>query len=616
MQLRFLLVTGPNVEPAYVGFGPGLNVIYGGSNTGKSHILELIDYMLGHASPPDAILEEADYDLVQLGIINDDGSESTLIRALRGGEIRVVDGLKSSRHSQQDGIVVSSKHGARASLSKLLLAQLGANDARVRVDARGKTRDLSFRDLAHQVLITESKIQERTSPIFSGQYTTKTAETSVFKFLLSGVDDSALDIAKPDYSLLLRQAAQLELLDKHIRMLDREISESDQDHEELVRLDKMLDERLAESFEVQEKTETAYRDFTGRRRQLRRELEAIDDRVAEIATLLARFDLLSQHYRSDERRLAAIAETGIFFGLEGATTCPVCGAEGAYHRPDHACEGNFSEIIVAAQSETRDITERAAELATTVQELASERTKLSQRAAEITEDLETLNVEIAREVPSVQTVRSETSRVLQQKVGIRENLALIRRRESLISERAELGISPGYDSSTIVAQQQLDGGVLDLFSQTVEAELQSWSFPDAKRVFFEVQKMDISVAGKSRSANGKGVRALLHGAFSISLMKYCRSHGRAHPGFLVLDSLFITYRDPDDAEEAMLASTPLKDRAFAAFANLTDDLQLIVLDNVDVPQWLEKSSQCVHFTGQPFSGRPGLYPNPIPKPAI
>jgi len=150
---------------------------------------------------------------------------------------------------------------------------------------------------------------------------------------------------------------------------------------------------------------------------------------------------------------------------------------------------------------------------------------------------------------------------------------------------------------------------LDAFCQVVESELQSWKFPDARRVFFELQKLDISVAGKSRAANGKGVRALLHGAFSIALMKYCRERTRAHPGFLVLDSLFITYRDPSDLDEAAIAGTPLKDRAFESFSTLSDDVQLIVLDNVDVPDWLDKQPQCTHFTGRPGVGRAGLFPH-------
>ncbi|WP_140323958.1 AAA family ATPase, partial [Vibrio parahaemolyticus] len=45
MELRFLAFTGPKKETASVSFGPGLNIIYGPSNTGKSSIVDAIDFM-------------------------------------------------------------------------------------------------------------------------------------------------------------------------------------------------------------------------------------------------------------------------------------------------------------------------------------------------------------------------------------------------------------------------------------------------------------------------------------------------------------------------------------------------------------------------------------------
>jgi hypothetical protein len=395
-------------------------------------------------------------------------------------------------------------------LSKILLEQLGAGGGRVRTDATGKTRDLSFRDLKRHALINEAKIQEPSSPILSGQYMFKTAETSVFKYLLLGVDDSALDLAKPDTGEPLRQAAQLELLDKQLRDLEREITEADQDQEELIRLGNALDEQLTRTFQVQESTESGYRELTETRRELRREHERIQDRLAEIDTLQARFELLTEHYTSDEQRLASIIEAGAFFVLEDQANCPVCGAAPGHHRPDQACEGDVAAIIAAATAEVAELKARAIELRQTMQGLAVDRDVLAARAREILPELEALQVSILREVPSVQTIRSETSQLVQRKISIEKGLDLVRHRETLLAQRTELGVSPGYDSTTIVAQQQLDGATLDAFCQVVESELQSWKFPDARRVFFELQKLDISVAGKSRAANGKGVRALLH----------------------------------------------------------------------------------------------------------
>lgn len=348
--------------------------------------------------------------------------------------------------------------------------------------------------------------------------------------------------------------------------------------------------------------------MTAKRRTYRQEYESAQDRIAEIDTLQARFNLLAEHYASDQQRLASIIEAGAFFTLEDGTSCPVCGADSDHQNPDQACEGDVSAIAAAASAESVQLRARAQELQITVQNLNTERASLGERSRALLGEIEQVQAGIIREVPSVQSVRSLTSNVIQRKLAIQKSLEVFRRRNNFVAQRASLGVSPGYDSSTIVAQQQLDGGVLDSFSQVVEAELQAWQFPEAKRVFFELPKMDISVAGKPRASNGKGVRALLHGAFSVAFMKYCREKKRAHPGFLILDSLFITYKDPTDAEDVAIASTPLRDRAFRAFSQIPSTLQLIVLENVDVPEWLVGQPQCIHFSGEPTVGRAGLFP--------
>lgn len=608
MQIRFLIVSGPQKPPAELNFGPGLNVIFGGSNTGKSYVLRLIDYMLGAQSPPEPISEQAGYDLVSLGVVLDDKSEKTFVRALQGGDIKVLDGLIRHRPASTDGTSFSAKHSAKNSLSKILLEQIGASNSRIRIDASGKTRDLSFRDLSKHILIDEAKIQNSLSPILTGQFISKTAETSIFKYVLTGVDDSALDLAKPDAHQPLRQAAQLELLDKQIRNIESEIAEKVHDADELIGLDSALSEQINRRFEVQEATEYTYRKMTSQRSSLRKTHQETLDRIAEIESLQARFDLLAKHYKIDQKKLESLEEAGVFFMMEASNVCPVCGAEPDNHRPEFACDGDVEEIVSAATAERAELDNRINELGQLTSALVSERELLIVHAETVQAQLELLQSGIVQEVPAVQLVRFATNELIRKKIDLQKDLGLIQRRDSLKAQRADLGISPGYDSSTIVAQQQLDGASLDRFSQVIEKELQAWEFPEAQRVFFEVQKMDISVSGKSRKANGKGVRALLHGAFSVAFMKYARSLNHPHPGFLAVDSLFITYRDPADDNDATIAKTPLRDRAFSSFAELSDELQLIVLENVDVPSWLETDKQCIKFTGQPGVGRAGFYP--------
>ena len=47
LRLRHLVFHGPDRPPAALEFGPGLNVIYGASECGKSFVVEAIDFMLG-----------------------------------------------------------------------------------------------------------------------------------------------------------------------------------------------------------------------------------------------------------------------------------------------------------------------------------------------------------------------------------------------------------------------------------------------------------------------------------------------------------------------------------------------------------------------------------------
>ena len=608
MQIRFLHVTGPKEPAATVEFGPGLNVIYGSSNSGKTHILRLIDFALGARNPPEPVVEQDGYDLVHLGVVFEDGEERTFVRSLQGGEIRSLDGLTFDRPTKGQGVALSAQHGGKDSLSKFLLAGLGASGARIRTNAKGKTRDLSFRDLIKVAIVDETEIQDAKSPILSGQYVTRTAETSVFKFLLTGVDDSSLDLAQEVTGEVFKQAAQLELLDQQLRDLDREIAEGEYDFDELSRMDQELDTEIAGVFLVQESTESVYRRLNSSRRSMRADFEELQSRIAEIDTLLARFTRLIEHYISDHQRLEAVIEAGVVFALEDGVTCPICGAKPADHNPAEACEGNVDLIVAAAKAELNELASRKRELELTIEGLTEEQGALRDKIGPLLARLDSLDSEISREIPSVRNIRSIASDAVQRKIRIQRDLELSRRRSELNARREELGVSPGTDSSTIVIQDQLNGRVLDEFCRVVEDELKSWSFPDADRVFFEIQNMDISVSGKPRKANGKGVRSLQHGAFSIGLMKYCYMKGHSHPGFLFLDSMFITYRDPDDLEDAIIGNSTLKDRAFSALASLPDDIQLIVLENVDVPEWLSESSQCLHFSGRSEVGRAGLFP--------
>lgn len=151
------------------------------------------------------------------------------------------------------------------------------------------------------------------------------------------------------------------------------------------------------------------------------------------------------------------------------------------------------------------------------------------------------------------------------------------------------------------------------FGETVKAVLTEWGFPDADKIQFDAKANDITVAGKARDANGKGVRAVLHAAFNVAVAVHCIDKGLPHPGFLVLDTPLLTYREPLKSkhgdlsdDETALKATSLAEKFYKHLASLEEKLQVIVIENSDPPAAIEDLAYIEVFTGLVGDGRYGL----------
>ncbi len=124
-------------------------MIYGASDTGKSFVLEAIDFMLGWGGPLRDIPERVGYDRVALSAEDASGETFTIFRAASGGNYQVVDGI---HQTPPDGVkprVLGSKHSADnpENISSFLLEKIGLENRRVRINKRNETNNLSFRSL-------------------------------------------------------------------------------------------------------------------------------------------------------------------------------------------------------------------------------------------------------------------------------------------------------------------------------------------------------------------------------------------------------------------------------------------------------------------------------------
>lgn len=613
IRLRYLGYFGPNKPPAELSFAPGLNIICGASETGKSFIVEAIDFMLGQENPVRDIPERDGYDRIRLAVESAGWPPLTLDRSVEGGNFRAYEELLTDESPRTEAKTLKWKHNAarQDTLSYTLLERTGLTSKVLRKNAAGETRSLSFRDMARLCVVNEEEIQGRGSPLLSGQFVTSTGEYAAFKLLLTGTDDNALVAAKEVSGRREQDTGKIELLDQMIADLEAELddegAEEDELNDQLARLDKSIGAQNEALVAVQRALDSVLEQRGAAAREIRNRRA----RVGEIDELVERFRLLDSHYKTDLDRLAAIHESGSLFVHLEQKPCPLCGALPGDQHLDSECEGNTEAIVKATDAEMVKINRLRRELTDTASSLATERQDLLASLDQFEDDYNAceqgLN-EIAS--PAVSAERASYNLLVSERADVRFKLEKIDRLKRLKAKRAEFDAeqteSAGGSSTT---KTQVSKNVLDEFAQKIEGILQEWHFPNANRVFFDEGKRDFQIAGKDRGSTGKGLRAITHAAVKIGMMEFCRERNLPHPGFVVLDSPLLAYWKPEGSEDD-LRGTDLKDMFYHYLLGLHKDSQVIIIENEHPPDFVSRDGNVIVFTKNPHQGRYGFFPIP------
>lgn len=611
LRLRSLAFFGPDKSAARVTFGPGLNVVYGSSNTGKSFVVEAIDFMLGGRPPLREVPERVGYDRILLGFETLDGTAFTILRSVDGGGFRLYEGLYDSPPS--DDVMakeLSEVHSDKSegNLSWLLLTHCDLSGKRLRKNARGETQSLSFRNIARLVIVTETEITQQRSPLSDGNVVADTANVSTFKLLLTGTDDSALVVASKKEPEVLSRDAQLQLLDQLLDDYRERLKELTKTPVELEDQLAKIEDSLSQHMAQLTATEAEFQHSAARRRELRKRLEESRDRRNEVDTLLERFALLDRHYQSDIERLRAIEEGGTLFNVLGSATCPLCGAEPAHHRTNMDCNGNIDAVVEAARQEIAKIEILRGELSVTVRDLGREAASFDRRMPTAVAELEEIAAVVDRQIsPKLANLRASYSQFADRRGEVREALTLYATVQDIERRKADLEAANGATASGAVPSGELPTAPAEKFALIVQGILSDWHFPEEGRVIFDAKSRDLVIGGKPRSAFGKGLRAVTHAAFTLGLLSYCRSNKTPHPGFVVLDSPLLAYRKPEGKEDD-LRGTDLNERFYTYLYSLSDDQQVIVVENTDPPDNIRNLEQVTMFSKNPHSGRYGFFP--------
>lgn len=604
LRLLHLTFAGYEKRAARIVFGPRLTVVYGASDTGKSFVTESIDYMLG-ARRLNVIPEAEGYTQILLGIALPDDTVITLMRPLDSPRISIYrEDLHDLVHRAPDSTVSAQVSGKSSNnISSYLLEQLGLGTALISTNDTGGTKALSFRDLVHLCLVTETQMVSKTSPVLrtpaaSGQ----TAHKSVLKLLLTGGGEQPT-AAGPNSGQRRVHKGKILLLDELSLGLQRKLrTDSNQSTLEgqLRRILTQLDAQASSLREVSARQAQV----VARRAVLSVDLGQHVQRLAEVDNLLGRFRLLSSQYESDLERLAMVSEAGNLLGYFRTGTCVFCGAD-----PEHQHAGidgvrettALHGALAAEGAKTRHL---LADLLSTVEDLRVQRGEVLVEQTASNEQAAACDAQIAQiEERELRPLEAQAAELMSARSRVEQELGLHARLQELEDVRAGLvadGAAPsGRPSGSIPSRTVV------AFERAIQRTLDAWHVRRTGEVSYDQYAAEMAIGERPRAAHGKGMRAVLHAAFTVALADLCLSEEQHHPGFVVLDSPLVTFREPGLPENGPGEGVPdyFYRHLFSAFAG-----QAIVVENGDPPADVVDHAEVYMFSRETHGQRFGFFP--------
>jgi hypothetical protein len=309
------------------------------------------------------------------------------------------------------------------------------------------------------------------------------------------------------------------------------------------------------------------------------------------------------------QRLATINEAGNLLDYFTPGVCAFCGAEPEHQHYNLDCEGDETALHASINAETAKTEALRDGLLQTLGDLASRHAEVltagreaRDRVRELEVNLQELDKQLAPQNTDLRELVN-LRRGVEKSVGLYERVADLQRMRNQIEDDVATDAKAASVGISLAATRE--------FSSELSKRLKTWGYPQADSVRYDRIVQDIQAGDQYRSSHGKGVRAILHAAFTLALAQYCFDRDVPHPGFVVLDSPLVTYRPPDAPDTSLLDESLPKGvvEAFYRDVQTNFDGQIIIMENLDPTEALHADSIDVPFTHRRDMGRYGFFPH-------
>lgn len=587
---KISLLTGSNVVST-LDLESGLNIIYGESNTGKSLIVDCIDYMFGATEHRfDAKLQ-----LKQITMVLDvDGKNLTMRREIDSNDFEVsssVDYIDSDTYKAGN---------AKKCINTVWLRLMGIEDeVKIVQTLTGKPQRLTLRTFYHALLVDEQRVQAISSVLASGIGFNKKVGVPVLSSLLylaTGNNYLSEKAGKDKKTKSERKDAVKKFVDRSMsRLSEKKVLELQNFSEEVpAQLQQKIDSVIDEIGAVEGALEKAL----NQSRDIADRIISIDEQISESRVLRNRNSSLLSQYESDIKRLTFIADGDIHSeSIMKLDHCPFCNGELPKDK-EESC-------IDAAIAEVKKIEAQINDLQSVQEAISSEMEELNEARLSLMSERRQVDSMIRGELrPQITQLRSHLADYTMALNQYKAKEMIEAFSDVLVGE---LRVTEEEESSTL--QINIPGKFNETFhgklEQILKELLEVCNYQRFAGVRFDTDDYDVVVNGHLKKSQGKGFRAFLNTILAIAVQNCLDEFNLYKPQMLVVDSPILSLKEKENHIGEEHTSETMKSGLFKYLLNHQDTRQTIIIEN-DIPDLDYESAHLIEFTKDEQHGRYGL----------
>jgi len=560
-----VIAKGSGKTDSIIDLQPGLNIIQGRSNTGKTCIIKCIDFCFGSKSNP--FDDSLGYDTIVISLHTGKG-DITIKRELNKNQVDVVTDVAGFSSGKYD-LNHKSKKDPLPILSDLLLASIGIEGEHYIVKNKiFEKKRLTWRTFLHVLLFHVSDIAKEESIIEPEQATEKTSLFSALLFLISGQDFGEAEAqTKKEIRVAQKQAVE-EYVNKKIRSI------SDKRKGLLESLSKFesidVEQSMQDIINSLQSTEKQISAAVDQSREILSQVLRLQNRAAECDLLKSRYASLKTQYISDVKRLSFIVNGEVEMGqVPKNQVCPFCDGD--------LTPRNKKSYIDSAQAELNRITVQIDGLAETEKDLEKEMSEIDTSLTELQIKRDNIEAMIENELQPKADVLRESLNSYRAFIQIKQELSVID--DFTSSWETDLRELPSEDKTQVEykPKEYFSDDFQEKIDEILKDALIECAYDNLTSVHFNMKSFDIEVNGhKKADIHGQGYCSYLNTIIALAFRKYMESYAKYNPGFVVIDTplLGLDQGVTDASPESM------KTGLFKYFTNHQNDGQIIILENM------------------------------------